>query len=151
MSSSRQAAVSTVAAVVVLAAGEGTRMRSSTPKVLHTIGGRTLIGHAVAAAEGLAPEHLVVVVRHGRDQVVAHLAEHAPQVLIADQDEIPGTGQAARCGLAVLAGVTGVTGVTGLAQLRGTVVVTYGDVPLLTRTTLARVVSEHQQLSLIHI
>jgi len=135
VSSSRPAAERTVAAVVVLAAGEGTRMKSSTPKVLHAIGGRTLIGHAVAAAAGLHPDHLVVVVRHGRDQVVAHLAEHAPQVLIADQDHIPGTGQATRCGLAAIPG----------PDLAGTVVVTYGDVPLLTSRTLARVVDEHHR------
>ena len=66
------------AAVVVLAAGEGTRMRSSIPKVLHTVGGRTLVQHAVAAAEPLEPDHLVVVVGHGRDQVTAHLTEVAP-------------------------------------------------------------------------
>ena len=136
MSSSRPAAERTVTAVVVLAAGEGTRMKSSTPKVLHAIGGRTLISHAVAAAAGLHPDHLVVVVRHGRDKVVAHLAEHAPQVVIAEQDHIPGTGQATRCGLAAICGDAG---------LAGTVVVTYGDVPLLTSHTLARVVQEHQE------
>ena len=48
-------------AVVVLAAGEGTRMRSATPKVLHPIGGRSLLGHALAAAAGLDPHQLVVV------------------------------------------------------------------------------------------
>ena len=61
------------AAVVVLAAGEGTRMRSSTPKVLHEVGGRSLLGHVLAAASDLDPERLVVVVGHGRDQVVEHL------------------------------------------------------------------------------
>ena len=116
-------ASSHVAAVLVLAAGEGTRMRSTTPKVLHAIGGRSLVGHAVAAARSLAPQHLVVVVRHGRDAVVAHLAVIAPDALVADQDEVQGTGRAAACGLAVL------------PPLQGTVVVTYGDVPLLTAET----------------
>ncbi len=51
-------------AVVVLAAGEGTRMHSATPKVLHPVGGRSLLGHAVHAAAGTTPEHLVVVVGH---------------------------------------------------------------------------------------
>src|SRR3954466_14398421 len=51
---------------VVLAAGEGTRMRSATPKVLHPIAGRPLVEHAVRAAAGLSPDHLVVVVGHGR-------------------------------------------------------------------------------------
>ncbi len=86
------------AAVLVLAAGEGTRMRSATPKVLHAIGGRTLLGHAVAAASGLRPEHLVVVVRHGRAAVVAHVDELAAAagsaIVVADQDDRPGTGRA---------------------------------------------------------
>ena len=88
------------AAVVVLAAGEGTRMRSATPKVLHRIGGRSLLGHAVAAARALDPEHLVVVVRHERDRVAAHVAEVDPAAVVADQDEVKGTGRAVACGLA---------------------------------------------------
>ena len=125
MSSSRPAAV------VVLAAGEGTRMRSATPKVLHAIGGRTLLDHAVVAARALDPEHLVVVVRHGRDAVAAHLAEVAPDVVVADQDEVPGTARATWCGL------------QALPQLAGTVVVTYGDVPLLTGATLRAFLAAH--------
>ena len=62
-------------AVVVLAAGVGTRMVSATPKVLHEVGGRSLVGHVIAAASSLQPEHLVVVVGHGREQVAAHLAD----------------------------------------------------------------------------
>ena len=87
------------AAVVVLAAGEGTRMKSSIPKVLHQVGGRTLVHHAVLAAEGLEPEHLVVVVGHGRDQVAAHLAEVAPKAGTAVQDQQLGTGHAVGCAL----------------------------------------------------
>ena len=56
-------------AAVLLAAGEGKRMRSALPKVMHPIGGVTLLGHAVAAVAALAPEHLAVVVGHGREQV----------------------------------------------------------------------------------
>jgi bifunctional UDP-N-acetylglucosamine pyrophosphorylase / glucosamine-1-phosphate N-acetyltransferase len=120
------------AAVVVLAAGEGTRMRSATPKVLHEVGGRSMVAHAVAAASGLDPEHLVVVVGHGREQVTAHLAEVAPQAKTAVQDRQDGTGHAVECGLA------------GLPALSGTVVVTYGDVPLLTGDTLADLVARHE-------
>ncbi|MFI5101174.1 MAG: bifunctional UDP-N-acetylglucosamine diphosphorylase/glucosamine-1-phosphate N-acetyltransferase GlmU, partial [Actinomycetes bacterium] len=123
------------AAVIVLAAGEGTRMRSARPKVLHEIAGRSLLGHAIAAARGLEPLHLVVVVRHERDAVVDHLAAIAPDVVVADQDEVKGTGRAASCGLAALGGV---------AELSGTVVVTYGDVPLLTTTTLRELVEVHE-------
>ena len=122
------------AAVVVLAAGEGTRMRSATPKVLHRIGGRSLLGHAVAAARALDPEQLVVVVRHERDQVAAHVLDVDPGALVADQDEIKGTGRAVACGLAVLGG----------EPPAGTVVVTYGDVPLLAPKTLRELVDAHE-------
>ena len=77
------------AAVIVLAAGEGTRMKSATPKVLHSICGRTLVGHVVAAARTLAPEHLVVVVGHGREQVTAHLAEIDPAAQAVVQAPVP--------------------------------------------------------------
>jgi bifunctional UDP-N-acetylglucosamine pyrophosphorylase/glucosamine-1-phosphate N-acetyltransferase len=120
------------AAVVVLAAGEGTRMRSSTPKVLHPLAGRTLLGHAVAAARTLDPDHLVVVVRHERDRVAAHVAEIDPKALIADQDEVKGTGRAVQCGLSVLP-----------QGLTGTIIVTYGDVPLLTGDTLRLLLEAH--------
>ncbi|HET7474999.1 MAG TPA: bifunctional UDP-N-acetylglucosamine diphosphorylase/glucosamine-1-phosphate N-acetyltransferase GlmU [Dermatophilaceae bacterium] len=120
------------AAVIVLAAGEGTRMRSATPKVLHSIGGRSLIGHAMHAARGVQPEHLVVVVRHERDRVAQHVAATDPLVLVVDQDEIKGTGRAVECALAALP-----------PDLAGTVLVTYGDVPLLTGQTLAELLDAH--------
>jgi bifunctional UDP-N-acetylglucosamine pyrophosphorylase/glucosamine-1-phosphate N-acetyltransferase len=123
-------------AVIVLAAGEGTRMKSATPKVLHTIGGRSLVHHAIAAARGIDPIHLEVVVRHERDLVAAHIAECDPDCLIADQDEIKGTGRAVECGLAALP-----------AELTGTIVVTYGDVPLLTSETLREVLAAHEGAS----
>ncbi|MDF2093720.1 bifunctional UDP-N-acetylglucosamine diphosphorylase/glucosamine-1-phosphate N-acetyltransferase GlmU [Knoellia sp. 3-2P3] len=120
------------AAVIVLAAGEGTRMKSATPKVLHRIGGRTLVGHAIAAARATGPEHLAVVVRHERDLVAAHVAEVDPKAIIADQDEVKGTGRAAECALEVLP-----------EDLEGTVLVTYGDVPLLAGETLHQLVEHH--------
>ncbi len=123
-------------AVIVLAAGEGTRMKSAMPKVLHTIGGRSLVHHAIAAARGIDPIHLEVVVRHERDLVAAHIAECDPDCLIADQDEIKGTGRAVECGLAALP-----------AELTGTIVVTYGDVPLLTSETLREVLAAHEGAS----
>ncbi len=123
-------------AVIVLAAGEGTRMKSAMPKVLHTIGGRSLVHHAIAAARGIDPIHLEVVVRHERDLVAAHIAECDPDCLIADQDEIKGTGRAVECGLAALP-----------AELSGTIVVTYGDVPLLTSETLREVLAAHEGAS----
>jgi len=111
-------------------------MKSATPKVLHTIGGRSLVHHAIAAARGIDPIHLEVVVRHERDLVAAHIAECDPDCLIADQDEIKGTGRAVECGLAALP-----------AELTGTIVVTYGDVPLLTSETLREVLAAHEGAS----
>ena len=120
------------AAVIILAAGEGTRMKSATPKVLHAICGRSLVGHAIAAARATQPDYLCVVVRHQRDLVAAHIAEVDPGAVIADQDEVKGTGRAAECGLEDLP-----------PDLSGTVVVTYGDVPLLTGETLNELVERH--------
>ncbi|MCC2278449.1 bifunctional UDP-N-acetylglucosamine diphosphorylase/glucosamine-1-phosphate N-acetyltransferase GlmU [Streptomyces sp. ET3-23] len=123
------------AAVVVLAAGEGTRMKSATPKVLHTLCGRSLVGHVVSASRELDPEHLVVIVGHAREQVSAHLAEIDPGVRTAVQHEQNGTGHAVRMGLEELSD-------SGIA-LDGTVVVVCGDTPLLTGDTLKRLSDTH--------
>ncbi|MFG3101598.1 bifunctional UDP-N-acetylglucosamine diphosphorylase/glucosamine-1-phosphate N-acetyltransferase GlmU [Streptomyces sp. NPDC048182] len=120
------------AAVVVLAAGEGTRMRSATPKVLHELCGRSLVGHVLAAAGELAPENLVVVVGHAREKVTAHLAEVAPEARTAVQEQQNGTGHAVRMGLEALGG-----------GVDGTVVVVCGDTPLLTGATLAALAGTH--------
>lgn len=126
------------AAVIVLAAGAGTRMKSKTPKILHQIGGRSMLGHALAAAAALAPETLAVTVRHERDRVAAHIEALDPGALIVDQDEIPGTGRAVEVALAALdAG----------GPVDGTVVVTYGDVPLLTGELLRELVAVHERES----
>ncbi|MGK5547870.1 bifunctional UDP-N-acetylglucosamine diphosphorylase/glucosamine-1-phosphate N-acetyltransferase GlmU [Streptomyces sp. URMC 127] len=123
------------AAVVVLAAGEGTRMKSATPKVLHSICGRSLVGHVVAASRELDPEHLVVIVGHAREQVSAHLAQIDPEVRTAVQYEQNGTGHAVRMGLEELSN-------NGIA-LDGTVVVVCGDTPLLTGATLKKLSDAH--------
>ncbi|MFD5230278.1 bifunctional UDP-N-acetylglucosamine diphosphorylase/glucosamine-1-phosphate N-acetyltransferase GlmU [Streptomyces qaidamensis] len=120
------------AAVVVLAAGEGTRMKSATPKVLHELCGRSLVGHVLASAGELQPEHLVVVVGHAREKVTAHLGEIAPDVRTAVQAEQNGTGHAVRMGLEELGGSVG-----------GTVVVVCGDTPLLTGATLRALAETH--------
>ncbi|MEU6576235.1 bifunctional UDP-N-acetylglucosamine diphosphorylase/glucosamine-1-phosphate N-acetyltransferase GlmU [Streptomyces sp. NPDC046805] len=120
------------AAVVVLAAGEGTRMKSSTPKVLHEICGRSLVGHVLAAARELDPENLVVVVGHAREQVTTHLGEVDPQVRTAVQERQNGTGHAVRMALEELGG-----------GVDGTVVVVCGDTPLLTADTLKQLAATH--------
>ncbi len=121
-----------VAGVVVLAAGAGTRMKSTTSKLLHQVAGRSMLSYAISAADALTPENLVVVVGHQREQVEAHLHEIAPHVVTAVQENQNGTGDAVRCGL------------EPIADLQGEVVVTYGDVPLLTGETLIELVEAHR-------
>ncbi len=110
-------------------------MKSATPKVLHAISGRSLVGHVVAASRELDPEHLVVVVGHARDQVQAHLLDVDPGVRSAVQHEQNGTGHAVRMGLEELSD----DGIT----LDGTVVVVCGDTPLLTGETLRTLSETH--------
>lgn len=134
------------AAVVILAAGEGTRMRSATPKVLHPLGGRTMLGHALAAARDLAPADVVVVVRHGRERVAAHVRDVDPDALLADQDEIPGTGRAVQCALAVLDATMQARRAGGAPtgeRVEGPVVIITADTPLLDSGTLEQLVAAH--------
>ena len=119
-------------AVVILAAGQGTRMRSRLPKVLHRIGGRPLVGHVLDTARDLAPAHVAVVVRHERDQVADAVLGVSPEVVVVDQDEIPGTGRAVEVAL------------ERLTDFAGDVLVLSGDVPLLDAETLGALVRAHR-------
>jgi bifunctional UDP-N-acetylglucosamine pyrophosphorylase / glucosamine-1-phosphate N-acetyltransferase len=118
------------AAVIVLAAGEGTRMKSPIPKTLHRVCGQTMLGHCLSAAVELRPERLIVVVGHDAERVAAHARELVPDVVIVEQDYLGGTGHAVRVVLESVGTIT------------GTVVVTYSDTPLLTGATLATLVDE---------
>jgi bifunctional UDP-N-acetylglucosamine pyrophosphorylase / glucosamine-1-phosphate N-acetyltransferase len=120
------------AAVIILAAGEGRRMKSHTPKVLHAVGGRTLLGHVLATAADLRPGRLIVVVGQGRELVSAHVAERAPEATVVVQHRQEGTGHAVR------------TALEAVGQIHGVVVVTYGDTPLLRSETLAELVAAHR-------
>jgi bifunctional UDP-N-acetylglucosamine pyrophosphorylase/glucosamine-1-phosphate N-acetyltransferase len=120
-----------LAAVVVLAAGQGTRMRSSTPKVLHSFGGRSLLGHVLAAAEPLGAGTTVVVVGAGRAAVEEHLASVAPAAIPVVQHEQNGSGHAAAVAL------------DAVPDLVGPVLLLNGDVPLLTAGTVAALVDAH--------
>ncbi|MDO5033069.1 bifunctional UDP-N-acetylglucosamine diphosphorylase/glucosamine-1-phosphate N-acetyltransferase GlmU [Corynebacterium sp.] len=123
-------------AIVVLAAGAGTRMKSAKQKTLHEIGGRSLLGHALHAAAGVNPEHLVAVVGHQRDQVSPAVEDIAQEldreIAQAVQEEQNGTGHAVQCGLEPLEG------------FEGTVIVTNGDVPLLRPETIQGLRETHE-------
>jgi bifunctional UDP-N-acetylglucosamine pyrophosphorylase/glucosamine-1-phosphate N-acetyltransferase len=106
-------------------------MRSATPKVLHTLCGRSLVGHVLAASRELEPENLVVVVGHAREQVTAHLGEVDATVRTAVQEEQNGTGHAVRMAL------------NELGAVDGTVVVVCGDTPLLRGETLRELARTH--------
>ncbi|MPV53272.1 bifunctional UDP-N-acetylglucosamine diphosphorylase/glucosamine-1-phosphate N-acetyltransferase GlmU [Corynebacterium sp. zg331] len=124
-------------AVIVLAAGAGTRMKSATQKTLHSIGGRSLLSHSLHAAAAIEPEHLVAVVGHQREQVSpaaeAIAQELGRPVVQAVQEEQKGTGHAVQCALGAI------------PDFRGTVIVTNGDVPLLRPETLRRLHEAHTE------
>ena len=111
--------------VVVLAAGQGKRMHSDLPKVLHALAGRPLLAHVLDAARELSPDRLCVVVGHGSERVRAALA--APDVAYVVQERQLGTGHAVMQALPSLAA-------------GGTVLVLYGDVPLIAAATLRELV-----------
>ncbi|MEV0059244.1 bifunctional UDP-N-acetylglucosamine diphosphorylase/glucosamine-1-phosphate N-acetyltransferase GlmU [Nocardia sp. NPDC050718] len=124
-------------AVVVLAAGAGTRMRSKTPKVLHPLAGRSMLSHALHAAAEIDPTHLITVVGHDRDKVGAAVAEVGKElgreIVCAVQEEQLGTGHAVQCALDSVP-----------ADFDGDLLVTSADVPLLDGHTLAALLDEHR-------
>ena len=111
-------------AVVILAAGQGTRMNSDLPKVLHRLAAAPLIAHVLAAARSLDPERVVVVTGHGAADVKAAVAETDPETVFALQAEQRGTGHAV-----LQAG-------DALAGFEGDVLVLYGDTPFVRSETL---------------
>ncbi len=111
-------------AVVILAAGQGTRMRSALPKVLHPIGGAPMLHHAMRAAASLAPERLAVVVGHGGAAVGTAAHAMFPEALIREQAEQLGTAHAVARAEPALAGFA------------GDVFVLYGDTPFVSPDTL---------------
>ena len=119
-------------AVVVLAAGAGTRMKSNKPKVMHEIAGLPLLGHALATASSLGASFVVPVVRHQKEVIAPYIEAFYPNAKIAEQDEIPGTGRAVECALDAIP-----------ADFKGAVVVTSGDVPLLDVSTLESLIDAH--------
>jgi len=116
--------------VILLAAGEGTRMRSDVPKVLHTILGRTLIGHVLCATESLSASERVVVVGAKSEEVTAEVLRYDSRAKIAHQERRGGTGHAVRIALELID-----------CADDATVVVIAGDAPLITGQSLDRLVA----------
>ncbi len=117
--------------IVILAAGQGTRMKSLLPKVLHPVAGRPMVAEVVATAQALEANHIVVVVGHGAEAVQSVIGA---RVTFAVQGEQLGTGHAVLQAAAVLAD-----------SRADTVLVLYGDSPVITAPTLRRVLSSHQE------
>jgi len=111
-------------AAIILAAGQGTRMKSPLPKVLHPVGGRAMLDHAIDAAEALGCERIVVVVGDHSPEVRAHVVKRLGEAAVAVQNPPLGTGHAVLAARAAMAGFD------------GEVIVTYGDVPLLKATDI---------------
>ena len=112
-------------AAVVLAAGKGTRMRSSLPKVLHPIGNAPMLHHVLRVAASIRPDRLAVVVGHGGADVAAAVHALRPDAHIAEQRELLGTGHAVLAARRALAG------------FEGDLFILFGDTPFLTAETLA--------------
>ncbi|HEY7853821.1 MAG TPA: bifunctional UDP-N-acetylglucosamine diphosphorylase/glucosamine-1-phosphate N-acetyltransferase GlmU, partial [Aquiluna sp.] len=121
-------------AVVVLAAGQGTRMKSATPKVLHEIAGIPILGHVLATAHSLEANKVLAVLRHEKQLIEAYVQSHFPNTDVVTQDEIPGTGRAAEQAL------------EALDDFDGDVLILSGDVPLLDVESISQLVQNHQQL-----
>ena len=115
--------------IVILAAGQGKRMHSNLPKVLHPLAGKPLVSHVIDTARSLAPETLCLVYGHGGDTVRTTLA--APDLFWALQEPQLGTGHAVQQALPHL-------------KASGTTLILYGDVPLIQAETLKRLVQAAQ-------
>src|SRR5689334_23051425 len=117
--------------VVVLAAGQGTRMKSQLPKVLHKVVGKSLLDHVLSSAQDLNPSTVTVIVGHGSEAVKAS-AGNRPNMVFAIQEPQLGTAHALQQAEPHLAG------------REGTLILLSGDVPLLTGKTLRQLVDAHQ-------
>ncbi|MDH3948853.1 MAG: NTP transferase domain-containing protein, partial [Gammaproteobacteria bacterium] len=111
--------------IVILAAGQGTRMKSRYPKVLHSLGGKPLLGHVIDTARSLKPAKIIVVYGHGGEQVPATLGSE--DVIWVEQAEQLGTGHAVEQAMAAV-------------DDNSTLLILYGDVPLLRDATMAELV-----------
>ncbi|GAC1379732.1 MAG: bifunctional UDP-N-acetylglucosamine diphosphorylase/glucosamine-1-phosphate N-acetyltransferase GlmU [Marmoricola sp.] len=118
----------------MLAAGGGTRMKSKLPKVLHPIAGRSMVGHVLAAVDAVNPAAVVAVVGHQRELVGPHLTELRSDLVLATQETQEGTAHAVRVGWEALTP----------ERRQGTVLVAYGDTPLLEGESLSAFLTAHR-------
>ncbi|KFI46645.1 bifunctional UDP-N-acetylglucosamine pyrophosphorylase / Glucosamine-1-phosphate N-acetyltransferase [Bifidobacterium bohemicum] len=125
-----------LSAAIVLAAGEGTRMRSTKPKVLHEFAGKTFLERVMTSVKGLDPETLAVVVRYQADRVAQAAKEYDDDSMIVVQDEIPGTGRAVQCAMKQL-------GQACEGAMQGLVLIVASDMPLLDTDTLKALIDFH--------
>ncbi|MBK5927161.1 bifunctional UDP-N-acetylglucosamine diphosphorylase/glucosamine-1-phosphate N-acetyltransferase GlmU [Rhodobaculum claviforme] len=124
-------------ALIVLAAGKGTRMASDLPKVLHRLAGAPLVWHGLRAGAALAPELRVVVVGHGGTEVAAAVREFDPDAVIVRQSETLGTAHAVAQAVPALAGFA------------GDAVVLYGDTPFLSEETLGALLAARARADVV--
>jgi len=122
------------AAVIILAAGEGTRMRTAIPKMLNEVCGRAMLGHVLAAVDELAAERIILVVSDAHGQVARYAAEHCPRATVVVQERHGswGTGHAVR------------TVIETVGVIQGTVLVVFSDTPMLRGRTLVKLAAEHK-------
>jgi len=119
--------------ILILAAGKGTRMKSSLPKVLHRVGGVPMVERVVRAGDAMKASSLCVIVGHGGSAVSAHVKGVSPKAAFAEQKVLNGSGGAVRQALA------------WLKKQKGDVIVTCGDAPLIRRETFAALVAQHRK------
>ncbi|WP_417256096.1 bifunctional UDP-N-acetylglucosamine diphosphorylase/glucosamine-1-phosphate N-acetyltransferase GlmU [Celeribacter halophilus] len=124
-------------ALILLAAGQGTRMNSDLPKVLHPIGNAPMFAHALASGAALDPERTVLVVGHGADQVAAEAAKIDDNILIARQNEQLGTAHAVLQAKEALSG------------FEGDAIVLYGDTPFISEATILRMVEARKTADVV--
>lgn len=129
-----------VAAAIILAAGDGTRMRSTTPKVLHPFAGKTFLNRVMNAMAGVNPKELAVVVHAQAQRVSAAAQSYNNAVRIVNQDDKPGTGRAVQCAMRDLNEASKQE--CGSA-LKGSVVIAASDMPLLDTQTLQSLIDFH--------
>ena len=125
-----------LSAAIILAAGEGTRMRSNKPKVLHALAGKTFLNRVMDSVSALDPDTLAVVVHYQADRVTEAARSYNERVTIVNQDDKPGTGRAVQCAMAQLA---------QQGELEGSVLIAASDMPLLDSDTLSQLLAFHEQ------